>query len=147
MMLAAGCLSEVRKRHEIEETDAKLLRIIQTRLFEWIRHPGITKSDTPEEAPFTIIARALHWIAYTWRSEDTRLWLQNAAESHRDPIMVFLLIRELVEGWKDHPVTRPWLLDYAREYKYHRVGEAAINALWRNWPDHPDTYALFKTIV
>jgi predicted NACHT family NTPase len=143
LMLAAGCLSEVRNRRTIGEIGQALLR----RLME-----DAVTYDPPyyyepweeyeETAPTRTKAVAL--ITSIWRSAETRAWLLSTAKVSGDWIARRAAIQELARGWKGDPETLPLLKDRARSDENYDVRMAAVRELARGWKDDPKTLPWLK---
>jgi hypothetical protein len=106
LMLAAGCLSEVRNRRPIQQQDEALLK----RFFE-----DAIGYDPPyyyepiqewnETGPTR--AKAVALIASVWRSAAVQSRLSSLANVSQDWIVRRAAVQELARSWKDDPNTLP----------------------------------------
>jgi hypothetical protein len=143
LMLAAGCLSEVRTRRAIQATsDALRLRFVE----EVIRYNS--PSDYQPYMEFFEVAptreKAMGLIALAWRSEETLTWLRSIAGDDQDLIVRLAAIRELARSWKDDPETLCFIKDLARSDEAPPVPAATVQELVRGWKNHPDTLPWLK---
>ena len=146
LMLAAGCLSEVRNRRLIRNTDEELLRAFTQRAIRYdppyYYEPYLEYSETGVTRE-----RAVALIAFVWRSGKVRAWLRSATENDRDWIVRRAALRELARGWKDDPETLPMLKDRVRSDENIDVRRAVIQELARGWKDDPETLPMLKDCV
>jgi hypothetical protein len=141
LMLAAGCLSEVRNRRAIQRVDQMLLR----RLFEdaisfdpsYYYEPWQEWDEVGPTRP-----KAVALIASVWKSPEVHRRLTSVAEFSRDWIGRMAALQGLARGWKDDPETLPLLRDRARSDKNSDVRKAAMQALVRNWKDDPEVVSI-----
>jgi hypothetical protein len=105
LMLAAGCLSEVRNRWAIQATD----EILQRRFMEEViryEPPKVPNLIWAQE-PVQTRQKAVELIAFAWRSENTRIWLRSTAQRDTDWIVRMAAVRGVARGWKDDAETLP----------------------------------------
>ncbi len=127
LMLAAGCLSEVRNRRAIQRVDQMLLR----RLFEdaisfdpsYYYEPWQEWDEVGPTRP-----KAVALIASVWKSPEVHRRLTSVAEFSRDWIGRMAALQGLARGWKDDPETLPLLT--APSPTKRRCAERR----YRNWP-------------
>src|ERR1017187_9378200 len=146
LMLAAGCLSEVRNRRPIQQQDEALLK----RFFE-----DAIGYDPPyyyepiqewnETGPTR--AKAVALIASVWRSAAVQSRLSSLANVSQDWIVRRAAVQELARSWKDDPNTLPWLKERARSDKTDAVRIAAVQELARGWKDDADTLPFLQDRV
>jgi predicted NACHT family NTPase len=143
LMLAAGCLSEVRNRRAIQKTDEDLRRRFVEKVIRYdppyYYEPYI---DWSEIVPTR--QKAVGLMAFVWRSERIRVWLRSSAEHDVDWIVRMAAVAELVQGWKDDPETLPVLKDRAHSDQNDNVRSAALHELARGWKDDPETLRVLK---
>jgi predicted NACHT family NTPase len=138
LMLAAGCLNEVRNRGATKATAQALWRRF---VDEAIRFSGArTTLDEDTETRQS----AVRWMALAWKGEAAKVWLRSAATQDADWIVRQAAVQELARGWKDDPETLPLLKDRARNDGFSFVRQAAVQELARGWKDDPDTLPLLK---
>jgi len=93
LMLAAGCLTELRNRRGVHETDVALKQLV---LDKAIRYDAPyyyeMYSEWLEVGPTR--HRAVQLLYPIWRNEHTEAWLKNAAEADRDWIIRQVSIQE-----------------------------------------------------
>jgi predicted NACHT family NTPase len=142
LMLAAGCLSEVRNRRAIQRTDEDLRRRFVEKV---IRYDPPYYVEPYEEHSETAPTRrkAVGLIAFVWRSEKTRFWLRSSAERDVDSIIRGAAVHELARGWRDDPETLPIVRDRATD-EHPAVRSAAVQELARGWKDDPGTRPFLK---
>jgi predicted NACHT family NTPase len=143
LMLAAGCLSEVRNRKAVQRTDEILYeRFVQ----KVIRYDPPYYYDPWEESSEVGPTRrsAVALIAFVWRSETTRMRLVSMAQRDDDWIVRSAAVQELARGWKDDPETLPILKERARTDDDRAVRSAAVQELARGWKDDPETLPILK---
>jgi hypothetical protein len=142
LMLAAGCLGEVRHRRVIQETD----RAVRLRMNAVVHYdPPYYYEDWDEVNEVgPTRTRAVELIASVWRSDETRMWLSSIAQLSDDWIVRSAALRALARGWKDE-IDVASLLKHsacADANKYVRV--AAVEELARGWKQDPATLAVLK---
>ncbi len=138
LMLAAGCLSEVRNRRAIQATDKNLRRrfVEEVKCFDL---PGDYEQPVERPEIASIRRRGVALVSSVWRSQETRAWLRSSAEHDADPIVRSAAVEELARGWKDDPGIPPLLRDRARHDKDSGVRTAAVRELAHGWKDDPET--------
>lgn len=143
LMLAAGCLNEVRNRGAIQDTDRFLLqRIIEVAVsFDPPYH--VESWEEFEECGPTRQA-AVHWVALAWKNEDTLAWLRSAAAQNRDWIVRAAAVQELARGWRGAPGTLTLIHDCALNDEDRHVRRAAVRELARGWRNDPRTLHLLQ---
>jgi predicted NACHT family NTPase len=142
LMLAAGCLSEVRNRPAIQKTGEALRRKFIEHVIRYAPPYYLDQREMDAEAAPTR-KKAVGLIAQVWRSENTRAWLSSAALADNDGTVRMAAVEELARVWKDHPETLSILRDRARD-EDNAVRTAAIQELLRGWNDHAETLAILK---
>jgi hypothetical protein len=141
LMLAAGCLSEVRNRRAIERQDRALLeRFFEEAIVYDPPYYYETYQEWDETGPTRVNAVAL--VASVWRSTGVRSRLTSLATLSRDWIVRRAALQELARGWKDDPDTLPILKDRARSDTDKSVRSAAVEELARGWKDDPEIIAI-----
>jgi len=143
LMLAAGCLSEVRNRRKLRSTDQALRQrfVDEAIVYE---PPYYYESYEEEQETGPTRRKAVSVFASVWRDRPALAWLRSAASGHGDSTVRQTVVRELARGWKDDPETLPWLKDRARSDENEYVREAAVQELARGWKDDPETLALIE---
>ena len=146
LMLAAGCLSEVRNRRAIQATDEDLRRRFVEKV---IRFDPPYYFEPQEEWSETAPTRqkAVELIAFVWRSEKTRAWLKSSAEHDVDPTVRIAALQELARGWKNDSGTLHTLKDRTRFDEDDNVRRAAVQELARGWRDDPGTLSVLKELA
>ena len=144
LMLAAGCLGEVRNRRAIHSTDEVLRRRFME---EVIRYDAPYFYEFYEEDSEVRPTRdkAVGLASLVWRSKDTRIWLRSAAEGDVDWIVRMAAVQELARGWKDDAETLPILKERARSDADNDVRMAAVQELARGWKDDAEVIAMLKS--
>ncbi|MGA2147296.1 MAG: HEAT repeat domain-containing protein [Bryobacteraceae bacterium] len=143
LMLAAGCLSEVRNRRAVLQIDQALRgRLIADAVTYDPPYYYEAWEENEETGPTR--AKAVALIASIWRSAETREWLLSTAKPSQDWIVRQAAVQELARGWKDDPETLPLLKDCARSDGDGAVRFAAVQELARGWKDDPETLPLLK---
>ena len=143
LMLAAGCLSEVRSRGAIQPT----MQVLWKRFTDQaIRFDPLYYYESYDEFDECGPTRqgAVRSMALAWKDEDTRAWLRSAATQDPDWIIRQVAVQELARGWKDDPGTLPLLQDRARNDYDSDVRRAAVQELARSWKDAPGTLPLLQ---
>ncbi len=144
LMLAAGCLSEVRNRRAIRATDEALRRRFVEQAIRYDPPYYYEGYEELSEAGSTR-EKAAGLIAFVWRSETTRVWMRSAAEDDVDWIVRRAAVQELARGWKDDPETLPMLKERARSDADNDVRRAAVQELARGWKDDPEVIATLRS--
>jgi HEAT repeat protein len=134
LMLAAGCLSEVRNRRAIAATDEQLRRLFTEHVIRYDPPYYYEPADEYKEVMPTRAA-AVGLIASVWRSAEIRDWLRSAAEDDPDWVVRVAAVDELARGWRDDAGTLPWLKERARSDEDRDVRSAAIRVLAQWWPN------------
>lgn len=145
LMLAAGCLSEVRNWKTIEKTSEALWkRFVE----EVVRYdpPGY-EARLKDLIAGPIRRAAIEQIAATWIQPKTRHWLWSTAKDDRDPILREVALQELVRRWKEEPDTLPLVKGLARYDESRSVRLVAVLELGRGWKQDPETLTLLKERV
>jgi predicted NACHT family NTPase len=146
LMLAAGCLSEVRNRRPIEQIDQMLLkRLIEDAIVydpPYYYEPWDVSNETGPTR-----AQTVGLISSVWRSTVARSRLGLLASVSQDWIVRRAAVQELARGWKDDPDTLPWVKVCARSGKFKDVRWTLVEELARGWKDDPDTLPLLKDRV
>ena len=146
LILAAGCLSEVRNRQAIRTTDEGLRRRFVEKVIRY--DPPYyygPHMDDSEAAPTR--RKAVGLIAFVWRSEKTHHWLRLVAGSDGDSIVRMAAVQELARGWKDDTEALPWLKERARSDENYAVRMVAVQELARGWKDDAETLPWLKERV
>jgi predicted NACHT family NTPase len=141
LMLAAGCLTEVRDRGSIQSTAQGLWLLLKEQAIRFDPPKAYEIYDYEKEAVPTRQA-AVRWMALAWNEEGALTWLRSAAAQDWDWIVQQAAVRELARGWRDDPGTLPLLQDMARNAGNWDVREAAVQELARGWRDDPATLPL-----
>jgi hypothetical protein len=138
LFLAAKCISEIRNRFQIKETDNRLLKQMK----------GLTQHEGYLGRVFQWASQAVEAIATTWKEDpDTLLWLKACAQSDNNEDVRFAAVQELVNGWKDDPETLPILKTRALSDDDGDVRGVAVHELARGWKDDPETLPILKTFA
>jgi hypothetical protein len=142
LMLAAGCLSEVRNRRAFQPADQVLRqRFVEEAIF--YEPPHYYESFQAEETGPTR-RKAVNLFALVWRDRHALGSLLSAARGDGDWIVWQAAAQELARGWNDHPETLPWLKDLARSGEDKHVRQAAVQELARGWKDDPESLPWLK---
>jgi hypothetical protein len=149
LMLAAGCLYEVRNRVAIQATDQALWMRLTNDAIRFKSPRETASTNRTEDISFVmekweVIAAAIKWIAATWRNQNAQDWLRYAARQDRDVLVRRSAIRELTGGWSDDPGTLPLLLECAKNDRDETVRCEAIRNLEIAWPNREETMAFIK---
>ncbi|AEU38867.1 NACHT domain-containing protein [Granulicella mallensis] len=145
LMLAAGCLYEVRNRKAIQTTDTKL----------WNLLVQIAERSNPEDEPlglfpddkYDIRSAVMPWIALTWRGEEARKWFEKIAYSGPTVAVQIAAIEAVARGWENSPGTLSWLKDRAFSDDPRAGVSKAIEEVVRGWMDQPDILLWLKTLA
>jgi predicted NACHT family NTPase len=143
LMLAAGCLSEVRSRRAMQATDEGLRRLFVENVISYDPPYYIEPYEEESETAPTR-QKAVGLIAFVWRSERTRAWLATLAERDVDWTARRAAVQELARGWKDHPGTLPMVRDLAYFDEDEDVRRSAVQEFARGWKDDPGTLIWLK---
>jgi len=138
LMLAAGCLYEVRNRNTILATDQVLW---QRFVCEALRYevPGNPEDISRIMEVQWMRATTVKWIAVTWRGQNAHEWLKSAALRDRDIFIRQPALRELASGWSNSPETLPFLIDRTHSEHHESVRRVAVESLASTWPKRPET--------
>jgi predicted NACHT family NTPase len=142
LMLAAGCLTEVRNRRALQTADEALRRRFVDEVIFYEPPYHYWPAEAEEETGPTR-RKAVSLFAFVWRDRQAMVSLQSAARDYGDRIVRRAAVQELTRGWKDDPVTFPMLKDRARSDEWS-IRQTAVQELARGWKDDPDTLLLLK---
>jgi HEAT repeat protein len=143
LMLAAGCLSEVRNQRAVRSTDQLLRqRFVADVIF--YKPPYYYQFYQAEGEIGPIRRKAVGLFAFVWRDRQAVVGLLSASRSADDWIVRHAAVQELARGWKDDPETLTQLKDRARSDGDAYVRQAAVQELARGWKDDPETLPLLK---
>jgi len=146
LMLAVGCLNEVRNRGTIQATARKLWQRLQEEAIRFDPPYFYYPTHVFDECGPTRQA-AVRWMALAWKGETARAWLRSAAVSDSDGIVRQAAVQELARGWKGDPETLTLLKESVRNDENNAVRQAAVQELARGWRDDPETLLLLKDCV
>jgi hypothetical protein len=136
LFLAAKCLSEVKNRSQIRETNNKMLKQMKC----------LTQHEGYLGRVFQFASQAVEVIATTWKEDaETLLWLKACAQSNNNEDVRCAAVWELARGWKDDPQTLPWLRTQILSNDNEYVRQVALRELAHGWKDDPQTLLLLKT--
>ena len=142
LLLAAGCLSEVRNRRSLQATSERLWNRLVS---EVSRYPPPYYYEAWEEESETGDTRrqALAQLATVWQDDpDTLPLLKDCARADENNAVRRAAVQELARGWKDDPDTLPLLApDETPWYGVRRCGS------WREAEGrhpHPPTRGLHE---
>jgi hypothetical protein len=144
--VALRCLSEVRNRTAIAETEKVLRRIAKNlSIFE---PPFPAQPWTSEGYALSEIReRALRMISTVWPDgSDSCRWFKHIVLSDGSWHIPELAARLLVQGWRDDSETLVWLKEQARSKRSARARSAIIGELVRGWPGDPEVLSIIATI-
>jgi hypothetical protein len=140
VILAAGCLYEVRNRNSIRTTDDA----VWTRLTEDACHfdPSGEKNYAFKLEGEDVRLDAIRWIATAWRGEKADSWLKSAAYSDSSDVVQWAAVQELARGRKDSPEVLEWLKERACCDGASAGGgtRRAIEEVVAGWREDPETY-------
>ena len=149
LMLAAGCLYEVRNRKAIQSVDEALWRRLIEEAIRF-RSPRLSK-DYEESSEVTSTRQsAVHWIALAWRESKARTWLMDSARNEKVWDVRRAAVQELARGWPNDPEILPWLKECARvagNDESWLIRQLAAEELARGWPGDPETPPLLKDLA
>lgn len=156
IFLASECLSEVRNRKAISETDTRVLQILQG-LTEYLAPVPISEfamgNANRANAISKVRTQAVKSVAKAWQdSPEVYLWMKNLAQlgcSGDEGEVQAEAVHELAKGWKDKSevleilktlTSKVWRDWYGNEIR--DVQSAAIQELAEGWADNPDVLSL-----
>jgi hypothetical protein len=146
LMLAAGCLSEVRNRRAVQATDQELWERFIAEVVHY--DPPYYCEPWEQDQEIAPVRQAgVTRIASTWRLDKAQAWLRTAAISDRDFSIRRAAVQELARGWKDDPETLPFLKGLAVSDANYSLQEAVIQELSRGWRDDPEILLLLKNLA
>ncbi len=136
LMIAAGCLNEVRNRRAIQQIDHALQQQFMNEVICFDPPYYYEQRNEWEETGHTR-AQGINWLGSLWKSKDTCDWLLRSVEEDRDRIIRWAAVQELARGWKDDPDTLLLLHDRARSDEDENMRWAVLRALAQGWKDDP----------
>lgn len=145
LMIAAGCLNEVRNRRAIQQIDHALQQQFMNEVICFDPPYYYEQRNEWEETGHTR-AQGINWLGSLWKSKDTCDWLLRSVEEDRDRIIRWAAVQELARGWKDDPDTLLLLHDRARSDEDENMRWAVLRALAQGWKDDPKVIAILRTI-
>jgi len=132
VLFAALCLSEVRKRHELRETDA----LVRKHMEQAIR------SDSTQQDVMNVVSL----IATVWCSDpDMVPWLRARLRPEEGPQIRAAALRELARGWPDDPGVFPLLIASAQSDSSSAVRATAIMELQQRRDDSMTSFKVIQT--
>ncbi|MCP2732342.1 NACHT domain-containing protein, partial [Limnofasciculus baicalensis] len=144
VFLAADCLSEVRNRNLIADTDGELL----------VQIKGLTKYDLSysyekygDEAKLVreIRVKAVNAIAINWQDDPNTLpWLKERVTNDDNSAVRYAAVEQIVFGWQDDSDTLPLLKQTVTSDYNSIVRYVAVRQIAFNWQDDPDILPLLK---
>jgi len=143
LMLAAGCLSEVRNRRALGSTDQALWQRFVDEAIAY-QPPYCYEPYKAEQEVAPIRRKAVGLLAFVWRDRQAVSWLRSAVYDNSDWIVRQAAARELTRGWKEDPETILLLKDRARSDENLAVRQAAVQELARGWKDDAETLPWLK---
>jgi hypothetical protein len=143
LMLAAGCLCEVRNRKAIQSTDDALW---QQFVIDGVNYepPIHLRSIEKWELRTSVRETAIHWLSLCWREQRARQWLLEHASTNSDSTLRRVALLELTRAWPRDLDTLNLLKDRAQIDKSYAVRQEAVRKLASCWADSPQTLALLK---
>jgi len=146
LMIAAGCLNEVRNRGAIKKTAQMLWQRFASEAIRFDSpYPYQFRKELGEVRPTR--QSAVRWMASAWKTENARAWLRVAATEDHDWIVRQAAVQELARGWKDDPGTLPLVQGVALYDSHDEVRQAAVDELTRGWKDDPGTLPLVQNLL
>lgn len=131
VLLAARCLNEVRKRHEVGEADALVRRYIEQAL----------RADSTQQNVMGVMSL----IANVWRSDAGIVpWLRARMQPGEGPHIRAAALRELARGWPDDPQVFPMLIASAQDDSSSGVRATAIMELQQRRGDDSASLKIVK---
>ena len=136
LMLAAGCLSEVRNRRAIQATDEALWQKFVEKVIRYDPpYHYESEHETYEAGPTR--ERAIRLMASVWRSEKTRIWLRSAAGK----TVTGSCGRRRSRSWRGAGRTMPRRCPSSRNapapMRNSGVRMTAVHELAQGWKDMP----------
>ncbi|WP_260739728.1 NACHT domain-containing protein [Tunturiibacter lichenicola] len=143
LILAAGCLSDVRARKALRETD----QILWQRLTTEARKITTPEADTEESDSRTDArAEAVRALAHTWRTESLG-WLKENGEDGPTSILRVTAIEVYARGWKDDPETLAWLKVQAETNTEENACGKAVEEIGSGWRTESSTLDWLREIA
>jgi predicted NACHT family NTPase len=143
LMLAAGCLNEVRNRGAIQTTGHALWQRLESEALRFDPPYKYRQWEKFHEVGPTRQA-AVRWMALVWKGENARAWLRSTISDDPDWIVRQAAIQELARGWKNDPETLPLLHEHASKDEDNDVRWTAVQELVRGWRDDAGTLPLVQ---
>ncbi len=138
LMLAAGCLSEVRNRQVIQGTDQNLRQHFFAHVIRY--DPPYFYEDFEEHSETgSTREKAVGLIASVWRSDEIYKWLRSIAEIDLDWIVRRAALQELASGWRDHAETLCWLKTRTHSDGSWYVRTTAVQEIAQGWKNDAET--------
>ncbi len=140
IFLAADCLSEVRKRTEIQTTSKQVLKAVQALVkfdLDYYYEPYEEETALVKE----IRIKAVTTVSTVWADNpETLIWLKSRAQTDEADAVRRAAVEALARGFKDDPDTLPWLKSRAQTDEADAVRRAAVEALARGFKDDPKLF-------
>lgn len=135
LLLAAGCLAEVRTRSEVSQVS----ELLKDRL----------KHQVEVEYPYRLSSEAakdlLMSIAYNWKEDiSVKEWLIDCASRASSLSISEAAIRVVSLVWKEDLRTLAWLKMHAQKNEIESVRIAAVQCFARNWKKDLETLPWLK---
>lgn len=158
LILAAECLSEIKNRSMIQETEIDLLKRLQEEI-EYDIYPARRK-ELDYSFTSELANTSLRTIANTWKGNPAVLsWFKDHLLKSRGTWISAAAVRALVQGWGDHPETFGNLCQIIKGVDQLHICQkqinryvpavqfAAIQEIARGWRELPETSKLLKRLV
>jgi hypothetical protein len=143
LMLAAGCLYEVRNRKAIPYTEQLLWDQLTQQALQ--KGPRIPRSAY-QMAKNDVRRIAIGWISSVWRGDKALAWLKETA--YKGPTFSQIAaIEEIARAWKHDPETFPWLQQRASAEDAGDGCAKAVEEIVREWSQITDLAFWLKKLA
>lgn len=144
LMLAAGCLSEVRNRRAIQPTDDALRK-------QFIQHAIIERRVDFRSPSWTNtvqgLQRAIARMVSVWRDEETRSWLRHATTVAPHETVRRAAVQELARGWRHDPETFALVRELTGPNLDSSVRATAARELAFGWREDVEALSILKDLA
>lgn len=146
LVLAAGCLCEVRNRKPLSGTEADLKKLLMDDVVRFERLYYYEEEETKEEVG-SVRLSGVRWTSRLLSHSEALDWLKSIANEDSDPIVRASAIRELRHVWKPDEEKRNWLKSLVSRDEGVAVCWPAITQLATEWEADRDVLTWMDEIT
>ena len=144
ILLAARCVSEVRNRGELGNTEESVMQCTRDLTNLELGFPSTSMSSLEDIGQSKdVLEQAVELVAEVWKdNKETLPWLKECAQSDQNSVVQSSAVRQL-GGWKGDPVTLTILKELAQSDEDIKVRVSAVIMLTL-WMYDPEILKIWK---